>query len=555
MSQLYPGAQRRARKMSKRSFCRVKMQLMGDCDIQSVMRYALLRKGLFFAPLAIFAGMAAYAQAPAPSTPPQSSAIQLPLSGRTGQTGSVSTTQSTVNAGGANSVNLINSTVNVQGPYQGSVPTGTSTGTAIPLTLDYALKQGLQYNLGNISAANSVRSAEGQRYDVLSSLLPTINGALRENVQQTNLVALGLRFNFPPIPGFTGIPTIVGPFNYFDLRATLNQTVADLTKLRNYRAAKENVRAAQLSVKDARDLVVLAVGGSYLQVGTALARITAARAQVETAQAVYQQASDRNKAGLNARIDATRARVELQTEQQRLRSLQADYDKQRLTLARIIGLPIAQDFVLADEMPFAPLEGLTREQALDRSFKNRADLQAAASQVKAAELALKAARAERYPTLSVSTDYGAIGINPAQSHGTFNFTGSLNFPIFQGTRVKGDIEQADAALAQRKSELEDLRGRVDYDVRNAFLDLESAADQVDLARSNVDLAKEALAQARDRFGAGVADTVEVTQAQESVATANNDYISAVYAHNLAKVTLTRAMGEAEQSIRQLLKGK
>lgn len=489
----------------------------------------------------------------APPSPP-TSGIKLPLSGRTGETGGVTTNQSTVNAGGANSVNLINSTVNVQGPYQGSVPTGVATGP-IPLTLDSAIQRGLQYNLGTVGAAQSIRSAEGERYVALSSLLPTVLGSLRENVQQTDLVALGLRFNFPPIPGFGGIPKIVGPFNYFDLRATLNQTVGDLTKLRNLRASRETVKAAQLSAKDARDLVVLAVGGVYLQAGAASARILAARAQVATAQAVYQQAYDRNQAGTSPRIDATRARVELQTEQQRLRSLETDYDKQRLTLARIIGLPLGQGFSLADEMSYAPLEGLTHEQALDRAMKNRADLQAAQAQVRAAELAVKAAQAERYPTLGVSTDYGVIGLNPAQSHGTFTFVGSLNFPIYQGTRVKGDILQADAALTQRKSELEDLRGRVDYEVRNAFLDLESAADQVSLAKSNVDLAAEALTQARDRFAAGVADTVEVTQAQESVATANNDYISAVYAHNLAKVALSRAIGEAEQNIRQFLKGK
>ena len=485
------------------------------------------------------------------SAPPPSSAIQLPLSGRAGQTGAVVVNQSTVNAGGTNSVNLINSTVNVQGPYGGSVPTGTPTGAVIPLTLDNALKQGLQYNLGTVTSAQSIRSAEGQRYEALNSLLPNINGVVREDVQQTNLAALGFRFHFPGI----SIPTIVGPYNYYDARATLNQTIADLTKLRNYRASKENLRATELSAKDARDLVVLAIGGTYLQVSTALARLTTAQAQVRTAEAVYQQAADRNKAGLNARIDANRARVELQTEQQRLRSLKADYDKQRLNLARIIGLPLGQDFVLADALPYAPLEGVNLLQALDRAEKNRADLQAAQAQVRAAELALKAAHAERYPTLSVVTDYGAIGLNPSNSHGTFTFSGSLNFPIYQGTRVNGDIEQADAALQQRKAEAQDLRGRIDYDVRSAFLDLDSAADQVGVAQSNVQLAEETLTQARDRFTAGVADTVEVTQAQESVASANNDYISAVYAHNLAKVTLARAIGEAEQNIRQFLKGK
>ena len=386
-------------------------------------------------------------QAPSGSAP-QSSAIQLPLSGRAGQTGTVVTNQSTVNAGGTNSVNLINSTVNVQGPFEGSVPTGTSTGTAIPLTLDYALKQGLQYNLGTVTSAQSVRSAEGQRYEALNALLPNISGVIREDVQQTNLAALGFRFHFPGV----SIPTVVGPYNYFDARATFTQTLADMTKFRNYRASQENVKATQLSAKDARDLVVLAVGGTYLQVSAALARLNSAQAQVETAAAIYQQAADRNKAGLNARIDATRARVELQTEQQRARSLKADYDKQRLTLSRIIGLPLGQEFVLADELPYSPLEGVTLAQALERAETNRADLQAARSQIRAAELAVKAARAERYPTLSVTTDYGAIGLNPSQSHGTFTFNGALNFPIYQGTRVKGDIEQADAALQQRKAE-------------------------------------------------------------------------------------------------------
>ena len=489
-----------------------------------------------------------FAQAPPQQT--GSSAIQLPLSGRAGQSGSVNTNQSTVNVGGRNSVNLINSTVDVQGPYRGSVASGTNTGAVVPITLDYALKLGLQYNLGTVAQAQSIRSAQGQRFQALSALLPNINGVLREDVQQTNLAALGFRFNLPGVR----IPSVVGPYNYFDLRATLTQTVADLTRLRNLRAVTENVKAAQLTAKDARDLVVLAIGGSYLQVGTALARLNAARAQVETAQAVYQQAEDRHKAGLNALIDANRARVELQTEQQRLRSLQTDYDKDRLTFARIIGLPLGQPFVLADQLPYTPLADLTLTNALDRASSQRADLQAAHAQVRAAELVVKAAHAERYPTLAISTDYGVIGTNPSQAHGTFTFSGGINFPIYQGTRVKGDILQADAALEQRKAELEDIRGRIDYDVRNAFLDLESAADQVVVAKSNVTLATETLTQARDRFAAGVADTVEVTQAQESVATANNDYISAVYSHNLAKVTLARSLGEAEQNIRQFLKG-
>jgi outer membrane protein TolC len=215
-------------------------------------------------------------------------------------------------------------------------------------------------------------------------------------------------------------------------------------------------------------------------------------------------------------------------------------------------LPPGQDFTLSDSIPYSPLAGLTLEQALARASANRPDLKAAQAQIQAAELVRKAAVAERYPSVDVATDYGAIGVSPQNSHGTFTVTGSVRFPIWQGGRVAADIEQADAALAQRRAEYEDLRGRVDADVRQAFLDLTAAASQVTVAQSNRELAQDTLAQARDRFAAGVADTVEVVQAQESVAAAEQDYIGSLYAHNLAKASLARALGQADQGIQQLL---
>jgi outer membrane protein TolC len=501
------------------------------------------------ATLAIILAAAARAQVQEAAPAGSSTAAQLPLSGRTLEIGSVATTQSVINPGGANSVYFINSSVNVQGPYFGSVPTGKATGLILPLSLEEAIRRGLEYNLGTFGFTQNIRQARGERYVVLSNLLPNLNANLREVVEQVDLQALGLRGNI------SGIPTVVGPFNYFDLRATLTQTVADLTALRNYRAAGEIERATVLSSKDARDLVVLAVGGTYLQVIAASARVDAAQARVRTAQAVYSQAVTRHDAGVNARIDVTRTLVELQTEQQRLRGLQNDVAKLKLNMARIIGLPIGQDFALTDRLPYTPLLSITVEQALQRAYQSRADLQSAAAQVRAAEMAHKAASAERLPSVLISSDYGAIGTNPSNSHGTFTFVGTLRIPIFQGGRVRGDVLQADAALQQRRAELEDLRGRVDYEVRNAFLDLQTAFDQFGAAKSNVDLAYETLQFARDRFSAGVADSVEVVQAQESVASADNDLISATYSYNLAKVSLARAVGQAEQGIKQFLPGR
>lgn len=508
------------------------------------------RTALIFAAAMVISAVELSAQlAPESGGGGASRAMQLPLSGRTNQPGAVANIQTPL-PGAAASVNTLNSSIQVQGAYQGSVPTGEASGTALPLSLDEAVRRGLQYNLGTVGFEQSIRQARGQRYVALSQMLPNINAGLRETEQQTNLAALGFKFN-SPIPGFS-FPSIVGPFHYFDLRATLTQKVADLTTLRNYHASAEVVKATELSALDARDLVTLAVTGGYLQVIGTSARIASARAQVETAQATYRQAVDRHAAGLSARIDVTRSQVEMQTQQQRLTSQEADLAKQKINLARLIGLPAGQDFALTDALPFAPIANLTLDQALDRAYRNRADLKAAEAQVRAAELVRKAAVAERYPSVDLNADYGVIGPSPADSHGTFSLTGAVRVPIWQGGRVRGDIEQADAALQQRRAEYQDLRGRVDAEIRTVFLDLTASASQVRVAQSNRELAQETLTQARDRFAAGVADTIEVIQAQESVAGAEQDYIVSLYSHNLAKASLARVLGIADQGIKEFL---
>ncbi len=276
---------------------------------------------------------------------------------------------------------------------------------------------------------------------------------------------------------------------------------------------------------------------------------------MESAQAIYQQALDRFTSGLSARIDMTRSQVELQTQQQRLTSEQAAYAKQKIALARLIGLSSGQEIILTDALPYAPLENLTLEQAIDLASHNRSDLKAAEAQVHAAEFSRKAAVAERFPTLDFAADYGVIGINPATSHGTFSVEGQLHFPIWAGGQARGDIEEADARLQQRRAEYDDLRARVEADVRTAFLDLNAAAELVRVAQSRRALAQDELQQARDRFASGVADTVEVVQAQEVVSSAEQDYIASLNAHNLAKAGVARAAGQAEKITRDLLRSQ
>jgi outer membrane protein TolC len=440
------------------------------------------------------------------------------------------------------------------GEFQGSVPSIAVSGQAIPLSLDDALQRGLRYNLGAINSQQSLRLTQGGSIAARSELLPNFSGDLRETVQQIDLASFGFKFRIPPGLGFS-FPNIVGPFNYFDLRGSLTQKLADVQAIRTYQSSRETQRAAELSVGDAREIVVYVVTAGYLQVLAESARVDSVKAQVESAQSIYQQASDRFKAGLSARIDMTRSQVELQTQQQRLTSQQATYGKQKIALARLVGLPSGQNFILTDELPYAPMDNLTLEQAIDLASRNRFDLKAAEAQMNAAGLARKAAVAERYPTLDVGADYGVIGVNPATSHGTFSVTGQLRFPIWAGGRARGDIEQADATLQQRRADYEDLRARVEADVRTAYLDLAAAAEQVRVAQSRRELARDELLQARDRFASGVANTVEVVQAQEVVASAEQDYIASLNEHNLAKASVARATGQAEKTMRDLLRSK
>jgi len=440
------------------------------------------------------------------------------------------------------------------GPYQGSASAGPPSDQPVSLSLDQALKMGLRYNLGGITAAQASQRATGEKIVVRSALFPDFSGGARENVQQIDLASYGFKFKFPPNLGLN-FPNIVGPFNFFDLRGYLTQRIADVQSIRAYQSAREAQRAAELSMADSREIVVFVVTQAYLQVLAESARVESVKAQVDSAQAIFQQASDRFNAGLSAKIDMTRSNVELQTQQQRLTAEQANYAKQKIGLARLIGMSPAQVYSLADKLPYAPLENLTLEQALTLAAQNRSDLKAADAQLHSAEYARKAAVAEHYPTLGVTADYGVIGINPANSHGTFDVSAQLMFPIWAGGHTHGDIVEADANLTQRRAEYESVRSRVEADVRNAYLDLNAAAEQVRVAQSRRELARDELAQSTDRFSSGVADTVEVTQAQEVVASAESDYIEDLNAHNLAKASVARATGKAEKIMRDLLRSQ
>jgi outer membrane protein TolC len=430
--------------------------------------------------------------------------------------------------------------------FQGSVPTGEASAQPVELSLDDAIQRGLKANLGIILSGTQTAAARGARLGELQSLLPTVDFKAQETLMQVDLPAQGLR-----IPG---IATIIGPFGFTDLRASLNWSILNVSSLRNYMAAKHNFAAATLSAQDARDLVVLTVGNAYLLVLADESEVTSVEAQVATAKISLDQAVARHEAGTAPRLDELRARVDYQSLQQRLIAARNAREKDKLALARTIGLPLEQKFTLLDKAPYSIFDQIDVDAAIQQAHANRKDLAAMVEQAKAAEDQRKAATAERFPTLSAAADYGDIGVNVKSSHGTADATGSLKVPLFKEFALRGDAQIAQSQLDLAKAQLSDKGAQVDADVRDALLDIQSAQQQVEVAQSSVGLANEELDQAQQRYASGVSDNLAVSQAQQSVAQANDQYVTSLYRHNVAKLSLARALG-AGSSYKNYLGGK
>ncbi len=432
-------------------------------------------------------------------------------------------------------------------PLQGSVVQGRATGQVLPLSMDEAIRMGLHNNLAGIAQSADVETAGGQHLQQLQSLLPTITGTAQEAVSQVNLQAEGLR-----VPGF---PAVIGPFGYSDFRATLKQTLLSVSSIQNFIASRHLLTASRLSQANTADLIVLAVGNAYMLCLADAARVSSVEAQVKTSKVSLGQAVLNHQNGVSPRLDELRARVDYQTQEQSLIAAQNDYQKDKIALARAIGLPLTQRFTLSDETPFAKIGAPDFQQAMKDAEQNRSDLKAAEQQVMAAERSLRAAHAERYPELTAEADYGEIGVNPANSYATLDATGKVSGPIFEEGKLRGDAKVASAQLAQARAQYNNLQGQVRADVKDSILDIEAAEELVSVARSNVSLANEALSEAQQRFQAGVSDNLAVSQAQSAVADASNRYVSSLYQYNVARLSLARATGVARLKYKTYLEGQ
>jgi outer membrane protein TolC len=481
----------------------------------------------------LYGGLAAWAQYSAPATPAPYNPIAL---------AEVTGAPRTAVQAGQNNYQTLS-----QNPYLGGVPSGKLSTSPVDLSLEDAVTLGLKQNLGGVLATDVVTDARGQRWQALSELLPNVVTDTGFGVHQVNIkAAFGLSIR--------GVPPIVGPFGYFDSRAYLTQSVFDWESIERARSLQAQQKSAEFSSKDARELVVLVIVSNYLLVIADQSEVESATSQRDTAKTLFQQASDQKTAGLASAVDVLRSQVQLQSREQKLIAAQNTLAKQKLVLARAIGLPLSQQFEITTHIPYQELTASSLDEAIQSAYAARADFQSQVNRVRSAELARKAASAERYPSIGAETDYGLSGANPGSSHGTVDAAATLRIPIFQGGRVHGDVLRADASLTEDRQRLEDLRARIDQEVRDVYLDLEADAQEVSVEKSAVTLATQTLEQSRDRFSSGVTDNVEVVQAQDALATANDAYIASLYSYNLAKISLARATGVAESRYAEYLRG-
>jgi outer membrane protein TolC len=432
-------------------------------------------------------------------------------------------------------------------PFLGGVPGGEPTAGTLSLTLVDAVRRGLAHNLGAILAAQSVRAAEAGRDLTRGGLLPALDLSIYGVRQEINLEAYG----FPVAPGQS---PVVGPFNVGDARVRLTQPILDLAASDRARAGGQGLEAAKHGYRDVREMVVMTCASLYLEAALGASRIEAARTQDAVAVALLDRAQRLRESGVVAGIEVLRARVQLEAQRQRVIFCENEFAKQKLALARAIGMPLRQEFDLADALAYTPGPVPSADAAVEEALRSRPDLMQAEAALRAAEETRRAGHDDGLPSIRFDADYGWIGPTTDRLERTFSVAAGMRIPLFEGGRIKANALQDDASLQQARARRDDFRARIEYDVRTALLDVEAAGERAKVAREALDLADEQLRQSQDRFASGVAGNLEVVQAQDALATASENYLTALYAHNSARLALSRAVGGAERSLPTLLGG-
>ena len=413
------------------------------------------------------------------------------------------------------------------------------------LTLNDAITLALKYNLGVRVAGTQAGEAEGARDRQLATLLPHVTGESLANLQNRNLAVLGVS-----VPG---IPTVAGPFAYYDFRVAASQTLIDRRLYHDWKASQSAERAAQLDYQDARDLVIRQTAGLYLDSEFSSAEVQAAESRVTTSETLEKLARDQRANQLATGVDVVRAQVQLARDRQNLLVARDTYQTSLLVLARFLGLQPGMPLELAEQLEFQRVEAPDLGPSVQAALEARPDYRSLWSQRESLVEQQKAARARYLPTLSVSGDYGALGRNFGSMPGIGEIQGTLSVTLFDRDR-NGERKQLANRLQRLNDQLEDLARGIEQEIRKAALDLDSTEQQVTVTQAALDLAKEELKLAEDRFRHGVTDNIEVVTSQDALAAAQDDRIAALARHADAQAALARALGATEQNYHKYLGG-
>lgn len=445
-----------------------------------------------------------------------------------------------------NSTNPSAAATQNQNPYLGSIATVPLEPGVRALTLQQAIELALRSNLGLIDSEQRHAISTAERTRQLSALLPHLAASASQHYTLAETTPTGGRK--------IGLSYLVVPYSYQSVDLELSQAAVDPASIYRLHAASKEWAASEMSNLDSRNIVVLAAGSAYIAISASVSRVRASEAELASAQVLETLMKDRVEHSVSPEIDLIRAKVAARTAEQRLTLAQNQLQKDKLAFTRIVGLPIEQQFRLATELSYRDVPEADLPTWITKAQAHRSDLKAARLTELSSQETVKATKARYLPSLKINAAYGGAGITPAHLYNSFDVSGSLSMPIFTSGEISSEVQIAKSNLAQRHAEYLDLQSRVQYDVRTAFLDLQAAQHSVSVAKENLELAQEGLKEAKDRFEVGLSNALEVVQAQQTAAEAEDNYISSVYAHNLAKLMLIRATGTAEADLMNYMGG-
>ncbi len=418
----------------------------------------------------------------------------------------------------------------------GSAPT-----QVMRLTLDQAVGLALKQNPTAQIAILTAAESEQEKNLARADLLPQANARISDEAQKVNLQAqFGGRAPFP------GFPKSLGPYQVFSAGPSLSAPVFDLTLWRRYQGAQSAMKASKASSLSTREQVILLVVSQYIGTLRAVANVQASQSRVDLAQALYDQAVDLQKEGVSTGIDTLRANVELQNEKQRLIEAEADRETSLFGLSRLLNLDPRQPIELADSLSFFDTPQPEVESTIEAALGERQEWKALESQINAAKYQKKGAQDSRLPAVRFDGTFAYLGTSSSTTLPTYTYLASVNLPLFTGGRIHAEVVRADLEIRKLQEQRDDLRNQIALEVKTSLLNLRSARNEVEVANLGVQLAKEEVDQARDRFRAGVANNIEVIQAQDSLSRANDNQIAALYRFNQARADLARSIGQMER---------